>query len=213
MQPIHAILFEPVGCLAEFPAGPFIEIAARLFGRRQKPSRSGSRSYWHLLNLLEEGAAKPDPMVESLELEAVAASSLYEDVLPAAAELRTLGIRLCIATSLSNAAVTRFLEKSGAFEVFSSVSNRENSAGVKAAPLRHALAVASLDPRRTMFLTDTAEGLKVAKSVGVNSVLMMNDPDEAKRLAALGPDGGIVSLHELPDFIRLIASNSPRVSA
>jgi hypothetical protein len=35
---------------------------------------------------------------------------------------------------------------------------------------------------------------------------MMNDPDEAMRLATLGPDGGIVSLHELPDFVRFLAA-------
>jgi hypothetical protein len=33
---------------------------------------------------------------------------------------------------------------------------------------------------------------------------MMNDPDEAMRLTALDPAGGIVSLHELPDFVRLL---------
>ncbi len=55
-----------------------------------------------------------------------------------------------------------------------------------------------------MFLTDTAEGLKVAESVGVNPILMMNDPDESRRLAAHNPAGGIVSLHELPDFIRVV---------
>jgi hypothetical protein len=59
-----------------------------------------------------------------------------------------------------------------------------------------------------MFLTDTAEGLKVAKHVGVNAILMMNDPDESRRLAMHNPAGGIVSLHELPDFIRLIRAQT-----
>jgi len=58
-----------------------------------------------------------------------------------------------------------------------------------------------------MYLTDNAEGLKVAKRGGLQSVLMMNDPDEAKRLALQNPTGGIVSLLELPDFIRLVAAN------
>ena len=69
---------------------------------------------------------------------------------------------------------------------------------------------ASLKAEQTMFLTDTGDGLKVAKSVGVNSILMMNDPDEAMRLAAHTPSGGIVSLHELPDFIRFIAAENAR---
>jgi hypothetical protein len=59
-----------------------------------------------------------------------------------------------------------------------------------------------------MFLTDTAEGLKVARSIGVQPILMMNDPDESKRLAMQSPAGGVVSLHELPDFIRLVRAEN-----
>jgi hypothetical protein len=59
-----------------------------------------------------------------------------------------------------------------------------------------------------MFITDTVEGLKVAKTAGVQSILMMNDPDESRRLAMHDPAGGIVSLHELPDFIRLVAAEN-----
>ena len=69
MQPIEALLFEPVGCLAEFPSEPFLEIAARLFGRK-KAQQSGSRAYWHLLNLIESSRASTIP-AEALELEAV----------------------------------------------------------------------------------------------------------------------------------------------
>jgi hypothetical protein len=36
----------------------------------------------------------------------------------------------------------------------------------------------------------------------VKAILMMNDPDEAMKLTTPGPTGGIVSLHELPDFVR-----------
>ncbi len=49
-----------------------------------------------------------------------------------------------------------------------------------------------------MFLTDTVEGIKVARTAGVHPVLMMNDPDEARRLAMQNPAGGVVSLHEFP---------------
>ena len=74
--------------------------------------------------------------------------------------------------------------------------------------LRRALDSASLLPGQAMFLTDTAEGLKVAAGVGVNGILMMNDPDESRRLAMHNPAGGIVSLHELPDFIRLLRAQT-----
>lgn len=212
MQVIEGILFEPVGCLAEFPAEPFHEIAIRLFGGRRKTSKSGSRAYWHLLNSIETAGRKLDQaeteMVESLEVQAVAGVSAYDDVVPALSELKAMGVRLFLASSLSNAAVTHFLEHCVPRELFSAVWSRDNAGGIKAMPLRSALDCASLNPERTMFLTDTAEGLKVAKSVGVHSILMMNDPDEAKRLAMHEPAGGIVSLYELPDFVRLVAARN-----
>ena len=53
MQNIEALLLEPVGCLAEFPSAPFHEISVRLFGRKGKGGASASRTYWHLLNLMD----------------------------------------------------------------------------------------------------------------------------------------------------------------
>jgi hypothetical protein len=37
----------------------------------------------------------------------------------------------------------------------------------------------------------------------------MNDPDEAQRLTTHNPAGGIVSLLELPDFIRFVEAGAP----
>ena len=204
MQPIHTILIDPVGCLAEFPAAPFLEIAARLFARRKKPARSASRAYWHLLNLME--AAGELNSIESLELEAVQAAAIYEDVIPALTELRSMDVHLLIASSLSSAAVTSFLERSRVAPFFSAVWTRTNAAGVKAFPL--AAALQTIPPQNAVYLTDTAEGLKAAHTAGVNPILMMNDPDEARRLALQGPAGGIVSLHELPDFLRVVSAQT-----
>lgn len=204
MKPIKGILFEPVGCLAEFQPGPFIEIAARLFDRKMKPARSASRAYWHLLNLMEPSGAAA---IEALEIQAVDGAAIYEDVLPALAELKAMGIELILASSLSGAAVARFLERCP--HAFDAVWTRDNSGGIKAAPLARALDAASLAPQHTLYLTDTSEGLNVARSLGVSPILMMNDPDESKRLALQNPAGGVVSLHELPDFVRLVrAENS-----
>jgi beta-phosphoglucomutase-like phosphatase (HAD superfamily) len=206
METIKGILFEPVGCLAEFPPEPFHEIAVKLYGKKGKASRSASRSYWHLLNLME---AAGSATVASLEVQAVDGALVYDDVMPSLAELKAMGIKLFIASSLSNAAVERFLERCCPHD-FDGVWSRDNSSGIKAAPLRSALSQASLEAGHAMFLTDTAEGLKVARSVSVNPILMMNDPDESRRLAMLNPAGGIVSLRELPDFIRLVrAENKP----
>jgi len=215
MQLIEGILLEPVGCLAEFPSEEFNEIAVRLFDRRKKASKSASRSFWHLLNLIEYSHRNLDSsektFAESLELQAVDGAHLYEDVVPALSELKAMGIRLVIASSLSDTAISHFLEKFSLKDFFSEVWTRDNASGIKVVPLVKAIINASFKPEHVMFLTDTAEGLKVAKEVGVNSILMINDPDEARRLAMDDPAGGIVSLHELPDFIRLIVAENARL--
>jgi len=211
MQNIGGILLEPVGCLAEFPAGPFHEIAIRFYGRKGKASLSGSRSYWHLLNLMGEGSSSP--LAEALEIEAVNAASVYEDIVPALTELKTMGVHLSIASSLSGATITRFLDKHALGEFFDDIWNRDNAGGIKAVPLVRALRAAPVSPENAMFLTDTVEGIKVARVAGVHPILMMNDPDEARRLATHSPAGGVVSLHEIPDFIRLIAAQNKKVNS
>jgi beta-phosphoglucomutase-like phosphatase (HAD superfamily) len=212
MQAINGILLEPVGCLAEFPSAPFHEIAVRLFGRRGKCSQSASRSYWHLLNLMEAAGTPLDMeqkiYAEALEGEAVAGASIYEDVAPALAELKSMGARLIIASSLSRTAAIRFLERWSLGEFFSGIWTRDDAGGVKSAPLLAALGSASLSAEKTLFLTDTVEGIKVARSAGIHPILMMNDPDESRRLAMHNPAGGVVSFHEIPDFIRLIAART-----
>jgi beta-phosphoglucomutase-like phosphatase (HAD superfamily) len=218
MQSIEGILFEPVGCLGEFPSDPFLELAFRLFGRKKKISPSGSRSYWHLLNLIQssnenlEGSDRQ--FIETLEIDAVLAASVYEDVVPALSELKAMSVKLLVASSLSRAAITLFLDRYSLNQFFSAAWNRNDAGGVKASPLQAAVAGASLRPEQVLFLTDTLEGLKVAQGLHVHPILMMNDPDEARRLTMHNPSGGIVSLHELPDFIRLVAAeNSSRPGA
>src|SRR5690349_3036018 len=127
MKPVKAILFEPVGCLAEFPAAPFEEIASRVLCRESNPARSGSRSYWHVLSLIETSHWA---QAEVFELQAVAAASVYEDVTPAFAELRSIHVDLALASSLSRAAVTHFIDRAGLRGFFSAVWDRETAGGV-----------------------------------------------------------------------------------
>jgi len=103
---------------------------------------------------------------------------MYEDAAPALAELAALGVKLIAVTSLSEAELTK------------------------------AVTEAELSADRVICLTDTEQGLRAARAAGVQPVLMMNDPDEAMRLTSLNPAGGIVSLHELPDLVRLIVTRS-----
>ena len=120
-----------------------------------------------------------------------------------------MNIKLFIASSLSDAAISRFLDDHSLRQFFAARVDRDNSQGVKLAPIQAAIAAANLKPDHTMFLADTLEGLKSAESLRCTSFRMMNDPDEGRRLAMHNPSGGIVSLHELPDFIRfLVAQNS-----
>jgi len=214
MQEIKGLLLEPVGCLAEFPSGPFHEIAVRFFGRKGKASPSASRSYWHLLNLMEAAEEPLDAgqqrTVEALEMEAVNGASVYEDVAPVLAELKSMGVRLVIASSLTNSAVKLFVERASLGEYLSVTKSRDDAGGIKSAPLLAALGAASLSPVNSLFLTDTVEGINVARGVDVHPILMMNDPDEAQRLSTYNPAGGVVSLHEIPDFIRLVAAQNKR---
>lgn len=55
---------------------------------------------------------------------------------------------------------------------------------------------------------DTTEGLKIARTLGTNSILLINGREQSRRLALYAPNGGIVSLKELPDAIRLVAENA-----
>jgi beta-phosphoglucomutase-like phosphatase (HAD superfamily) len=103
---------------------------------------------------------------------------LYEDAAPALAELDALGVKVIAVTSVTEAELTK------------------------------AVTEAALSADRVICLTDTERGIRAARAAGVNPILMMNDPDEAMRLTSLNPAGGIVSLHELPDFVRLIVTRS-----
>ena len=212
MRIIEGVLFEPVGCLAEFSANEFNEIAVSLFGQKKRSVKSSSSGYWQLLAAMQKSDKKLNASekktAEDLEVQAVEGAEVYEDVVPALSELKAMGIKLVIASSLSEAALNRFLEKSSLKEYFSGVWNRDNAGGVMAAPLFKAIQGASLDPARVMSLADTEEGLNVATEAGVNSILMVNDYDDGRRLAMHPPTGGIVSLAELPDAIRLIAEEN-----
>jgi beta-phosphoglucomutase-like phosphatase (HAD superfamily) len=108
---------------------------------------------------------------------------MYEDAPPALAELEALGVKLIAVPSVTEAELTR------------------------------AVTDAALSADRVVCLTDTEQGLRAARAAGVNPILMMNDPDEAMRLTSLNPAGGIVSLHELPDVVRLIAARFIRTSS
>ena len=222
MRDIAAILFDPVGSLAEFPPEPFVDIATRVFRRAPAPDVSGSQAYWDVVNLMEQ-SSKPGStwrpalagpaglsVIEACELTAVDRASVYEDAAPALSELAGMGIGLIATSSLSDAALTRFLEHSSLGPMFADRWSRDTAGGVACEPLAKAIAARSLEPERVMVLTDTADGLRTAKQVGANAILMMNDPDEAMRLTAQNPDGGIVSLHELPDFVRLVAAANLR---
>ncbi len=212
MNPIEAILFEPVGCLAEFGPEEFNAIAERVFGRTPDSGRSGSETYWDVVGLMaNRGApltADALELVERYEIQAVERAHAYEDVAPALLELKALGIESIVASSLSTAAVTRFLEKSSLTRFFTRIWTRDSSGGVREAPLQKALAECPFKPDQVLFITDAAGGLQTGKQVGVNGILMMNDPDEAMKLTAHEPAGGIVSLHELPDFVRLVAAEN-----
>jgi beta-phosphoglucomutase-like phosphatase (HAD superfamily) len=196
VEAIDAILFEPVGALAEFPGG--------------------SQAYWDRVLLL---ASRGEPLgrdertvLENLEIETVEEAVLYDDAAPALSELAALGVGLIAASSLSEIALTRFLERASLDRLFHDRWSRDRAGGVACVVLQKAVAAASLAADRVLYLADTEAGLRAARQAGVNPILMMNDPDEAMRLTASNPAGGIVSLHELPDVVRFVAARRRRVT-
>ena len=96
---------------------------------------------------------------------------------------------------------------------FSPECGLATSRAASSLPLARALGGHALKPASVLFVTDTASGLEQGRRLGVNPILMMNDPDEAMRLTAHQPAGGIVSLHELPDLVRFVAAENARLAA
>jgi beta-phosphoglucomutase-like phosphatase (HAD superfamily) len=214
VKAVDAILFEPVGALAEFPAAPFQALAADVFERSPAAEAQGSQAYWNMLDLL---ASCDRPLwpgqratLDAGERDAVDAALVYDDAGPALAELAGLGVRLIVASSLSERALSRFLDRAALSALFHDRWSRDSAGGVADAVLRRAVSGGSLMPDRVLFLADTEAGLRAATRAGVRPILMMNDPDEAMRLTACNPAGGIVSLHELPDLVRLVAARHAR---
>jgi phosphoglycolate phosphatase-like HAD superfamily hydrolase len=210
MDSIKAVLLEPVGCLAEFAPDTFNAAAADLFGASPDAQASGSRAYWRLLGLMGERALPPANLarLEELELAAVEHADLYEDARPALAELKALGVATVLASSLSRAAVTRFIERHALADLLAGAVTRDEAGGVMGKVLHAVVDRAQLVPAQVMALADTAEGLAVAKQHGLNAMLMINDYDEGRALAERHPTGGIVSLAELADALRLIEQRS-----
>jgi FMN phosphatase YigB (HAD superfamily) len=205
VQSIKAVLIEPVGCLAEFFADEFNH-AAELFGTADEIA-GGSQAYWRLLGLMQQRSAAT-AAVAAFELRAVERAELYEDVRTSLAELGALGVRVILASSLARAAVTRFIERNSLSDLFAASFTRDEAGGVGAHVLRFAVAQSGLDPSQVIALADTAEALELIKQQGLNAMLMINDYDEGRALAERNPAGGIVSLAELPDALRLIEQRS-----
>jgi phosphoglycolate phosphatase-like HAD superfamily hydrolase len=205
---IKAVLFEPVGCLAEFSPEDFNSAAADLFGVSPDPAATGSQAYWRLLGLMQqhwdaitiEGSVR----LHEADIRAVVRTALYEDVRACLEELKTLGVAAYVASSLSRLAVVDFLERHGLADLVVGRMTRADADGVMEKVLRGALDQLGLDPAHVMALVDTAEGLDMTKRLGLNAMVLFNDYDEGRALAERNPAGGIVSLAELPDALRLI---------
>jgi beta-phosphoglucomutase-like phosphatase (HAD superfamily) len=210
MESIKAVLLEPVGCLAEFAPDAFNRAAADLFGARPDAEASGSQAYWRLMGLMDERPLSGADLARLAELEvaAVEHADLYEDALPALAELRSLGVATVLVSSLSRAAVTRFIERHALADLLAAAVTRDEAGGVMGKVLSAVIQKAQFVPSHVMALADTAQGLAIAQQLGLNAMLMINDYDEGRALAERNPAGGIVSLAELPDALRLIEQRS-----
>jgi FMN phosphatase YigB (HAD superfamily) len=155
----------------------------------------------------DEFGRAAEPALER-ELAAVEHAELYEDVGPALEGLKSLGVAAYLVTSLSRPAAARFVEKHRLADLFAGIITRDEAQGIGAKVVQHAITRAGVAPAEIMMLADTAEGIEIAKQLGLNAMLMINDYDEGRALADRNPAGGIVSLAELPDALKLIAQRA-----
>jgi beta-phosphoglucomutase-like phosphatase (HAD superfamily) len=208
LEAIRAVLFEPVGCLAEFPCEEFSRAAGDLFASAPDGEVSGSTAYWHLLGLMARDYDAITPaqfaLLEASEIAAVERADLYEDVGPALTQLQSLGTGIHLVSSLSRRALERFIARFRLGERLTGSIAREDAGGVMVAPLRLAAARTGLDPPRMIYLVDTEAAMDAARQAGLNAMLMINDYDEGRALAERSPAGGVVSLAELADALMLI---------
>lgn len=209
MDSIKAVLIDPVGCLAEFGPEEF-RAAAALLDMTIDAAATGSRAYWQLIRHIEKRAVCAETLsqLEALELRAVEQAELYEDVHASLAALGPLGVGVILASSLSRVAAELFVGRHALSGLLTGVVTRDEAGGVGARVLRCALERAALEPKQVMALADTAEALDLIQQQDLNAMLMINDYDEGRALAERHPSGGIVSLAELPDALRLIEQRS-----
>jgi phosphoglycolate phosphatase-like HAD superfamily hydrolase len=120
-------------------------------------------------------------------------------------------VTLVIATSLSTGAIAMFLDRHSLGGFFAGVWTRDLAGGAKSPPLARALAGHALKPASVLFVTDTASGLEQGRRLGVNPILMMNDPDEAMRLTAHQPAAG--SSRSAADLVRFVTAENARFAA
>src|SRR5258708_7420071 len=142
MESIKAVLLEPVGCLAEFAPDAFNSAAAELFGASPDAAATGSQAYWHLLGLMEQRPLSGASLarLQELELAAVEHADLYEDARPCLAELKALGVATVLVSSLSRAAVARFIERHALADLLAGAVTRDEAGGVMAKVPRAAIA-------------------------------------------------------------------------
>ena len=164
---ITAVMFEPVGCLAEFRAEEFdvaLRGAVRL-GCRRLPT-SGSQAYWRLLGLLDQaGGTLPRPSLarlEELELAAVERAELYEDVAARAAKSsRSTGVSALpglVALAPRRRALHRAFRPCRPVCRLGRARGGAGRHGPAAAPCHRWRARSS--PRRIIYLVDTADSAR-----------------------------------------------------
>jgi FMN phosphatase YigB (HAD superfamily) len=215
VNPIKAVFFDPVGCLAEFRRDEF-DRAAELFGADEVDlEASGSQAYWRLLSLMQQQplTSETTAKLQALELAAVEQADCYEDVGPALTTLKSLGVAAHLVTSLSRAAAARFVAQHQLADLLAGSITRDEAQGVGGKVLQCAIESAGCAPAEIMMLADTAPAIELARQIGLNAMLMINDYDEGRALAERNPAGGIVSLAELPDALRLIEQRAGQRAA
>jgi phosphoglycolate phosphatase-like HAD superfamily hydrolase len=214
---IQNVIFEPVGTIANFTLDSLLMMSKSLScqgdqtkdrKRRQEKVFDASEIYWNIVQQMRQSSIdlsiSQRELVAKVELDAVAQATQCDDVVIALKELRELGVKLHIASMLSNDSVARIVEKFSLRPSFAHTCGVGLTSSGGANPLKELFVRGNIREGESVFLADHHFGSRIAFEANTPFMLMMNDYEHARLAVEDGCYAGVASLLELPLAVRLL---------
>lgn len=142
-------------------------------------------------------------VLDSMEVEGVASSSVFPGAVDTLRRLKAKGVRLCILTNSGRRAATLSLKKEGLARYFEFVLTRDDTGTMKPRPEGISKAVRKLGvrPDQVCYVGDSPYDITAAKGAGTKVVSVATGNFTAERLRSEGADFVIADLGELPSVL------------